>query len=463
MNSDDANYVPEHPVVPELSEEQAEAYRGILDNLQTGCPIALMGAAGVGKSFLTRYVVRALAKTGEVLATGLTHKACNVLRAGGLPIPVTTLHSALGLRAYKDHATGEETFKPMGEPKLPYGGTLIVDESSMVNEELLDLTLSTAENYDCAVLFVGDAYQLPPVGEGTAPVFERDDFLRIELTEIQRQAAGNPLIMAAHQYRRALLGEPMDPKHLKPRLNEDGVGFVLKDKAGLVDTMSRLYTESDDVDHVRMVAFTNKQVQLVNRFVRGKVFGKPDTPPFEAGELAVVNSAVTRYDPQTRQDEVVLMTDSLVEVVGITRGTRGDIEFGGGIAGWDVTVANPEGARHLLFLPDDPATVKRELNALSRKAKSAPPAVRGACWRDFFALKNGVHDLRHPYALTCHKSQGSTYEHVLVHVPDIVDKATWAGGQAFAARLLYVALTRASQVAYINAPLPVFNAARVAA
>lgn len=450
-----------------LSPEQAEARRKILEYLDNDSPglspMRIGGAAGTGKSTLIRTVVRDYAESNplaNILCLAPTHKAVGVLVGAGLPprVEASTLHSALGLRAHKDTTTGVETFVKKADSRIPFRGVVIVDEASMVNADLLALTLK--ETRGCHLIFVGDPYQLPPVGEDQSPVFTAAGFDHIELVEIQRQAAGNPLIMAAHQYRKVLTGEAMDPRYLKPRINDDGVGFVKRTGADLLDTMARLYADADgDIDHVRLCAFTNETVQKANAYIRKNIFKKPVNPPFEVGEWAVVNSAVTGYDPAEGGEVVLLRTDSSVEVSGIRRGEKA------GIPGWSVDVLEPvEGVTVALFLPDDPAVAKRACSLLAGRAKAADSRQRGRLWRDFFALKNDIHDLRHPFALTVHKSQGSTYRHCIVQVADILSKGKWAGGDKFVARMLYVALTRASHVAYINMDLPVLGSAkRVAA
>ena len=62
-------------------------------------------------------------------------------------------------------------------------------------------------------------------------------------------------------------------------------------------------------------------------------------------------------------------------------------------------------------------------------------------WGTFYKLKEGIADLREPYASTVHKSQGSTYEVCFMDMGDIrrcFDRNTLA-------RMLYVGCTRPKQ------------------
>jgi superfamily I DNA/RNA helicase len=74
--------------------------------------------------------------------------------------------------------------------------------------------------------------------------------------------------------------------------------------------------------------------------------------------------------------------------------------------------------------------VKKELKSIA-KTKN---------WKEYFDLKNFFTDIRHTYACTVHKSQGSTYKTVFIDVSDISKNNKLQE----VARLMYVAVTRAS-------------------
>ena len=81
-----------------------------------------------------------------------------------------------------------------------------------------------------------------------------------------------------------------------------------------------------------------------------------------------------------------------------------------------------------------------EYKATAIKSKTKPN------WEKFYNLKNSLADLRPPFAGTTHKAQGGTFPAVFIdrlNINKCRDSATKA-------RLLYVALTRASKNVYIN-------------
>src|SRR5690606_37511215 len=64
-------------------------------------------------------------------------------------------------------------------------------ESSMINADAFDLIISKANMYNTKVLFMGDDYQLPPIGELKSKVFTHVDAISKLTTEV-RQGSDNP-------------------------------------------------------------------------------------------------------------------------------------------------------------------------------------------------------------------------------------------------------------------------------
>ena len=62
-----------------------------------------------------------------------------------------------------DPETGQ--FLLNDEPAKKYGATVIIDESSMLTEDMLGSLLQSIKGYKRLIL-VGDRYQLPPIGTG---------------------------------------------------------------------------------------------------------------------------------------------------------------------------------------------------------------------------------------------------------------------------------------------------------
>lgn len=434
--------------MPSLSPDQAAALDALRQFTASGRrALALSGPAGTGKSFLVGRFLRETAGTVHLTAT--THKAAKVAAdlAGGEAV---TVHSLFGLRPVNDYETGETRLERRRDPKAERGSLVIVDEASMVDRGLLLRLAQDAKELDLQLLFVGDPYQLPPVADAVGPpaVFERVPTLR--LTTVHRQAAGNPIIALATAFRGVLDGRPY------PVIRPSGTAIQRVDRAAFGALVRERFTAAEyarDPNHCRVVAWTNARVKSLNTYVRGLLLG-PDARRFAylPGETLVVNEAITA------NDEVLLPNEARVMVRKSEPGAF--VEAEAGLDGYWLEVTGEAGDEHRLFVADDPAAARRYLAGLRRQAQALKGMQDGeegdratrAAWRAYFEARELFADLRPPHAVTVHKSQGSTYGHVLVQVEDIAQAAHHPGH--LLARLLYVALTRAAQTASCYGSLP---------
>lgn len=149
----------------------------------------LFGYAGTGKTTLAKHFADSV--DGTVLFAAFTGKAALVLRQKGCY--ATTLHSLI-YAIVGETDDGQPIFGLNPESELTNADLLIVDECSMVNEELGNDVLSFGKK----VLVLGDPFQLPPV-EGAG--FFTSDPPHIMLSEIHRQARDSAIIYAATKVR----------------------------------------------------------------------------------------------------------------------------------------------------------------------------------------------------------------------------------------------------------------------
>lgn len=171
----------------ELSEHQADE----LSLATSGLVCVLAGRPGTGKTFtiarLARAVIERYGSANLALAAPTGKAAVRVsetLRAHGLNLQAKTIHSLLGVEAVED---GHWSFLHGPGVPLPHR-FIIVDESSMIDTGLM-ASLLAARGPRTHILFVGDPYQLPPVGHG-APL---RDFIQAglpvgELKDIRRNS-----------------------------------------------------------------------------------------------------------------------------------------------------------------------------------------------------------------------------------------------------------------------------------
>lgn len=184
----------------------------------------LFGYAGTGKTTTIRFITEQLGIAEDILFAAYTGKAAMVMRKHGLP--ARTIHSLIYEPSPPDQNKCNELHKKLkeendaGERKrirqelkeasavhfelrdkrksdLRDCPLLILDECSMVNEDMLKDLLT----FRVPLLVLGDPGQLPPI-EGTgALIKEKPDIM---LTEIHRQAAGNPIIQLSLRARNGI-------------------------------------------------------------------------------------------------------------------------------------------------------------------------------------------------------------------------------------------------------------------
>jgi exodeoxyribonuclease V len=176
---------------PRWSAEQAAALDKVGRWLKAGESqvFRLFGYAGVGKTTLARHVAEDA--PGKAAFAAFTGKAALVMRARGCA-GAATIHSLIYNAAEDAH--GHPTFTLNKDGPASRAGLIVIDECSMVDEELGRDLLSFGK----PILVLGDPAQLPPVKGAGFFTEARPDVM---LTEIHRQAKDNPIIRLSQTIR----------------------------------------------------------------------------------------------------------------------------------------------------------------------------------------------------------------------------------------------------------------------
>lgn len=409
---------------------------------------SLQGTAGVGKTWLTvDWIASLLARKPRlnIVVTAPTNKAVDVLRAKAKSqaphlldlVTFRTLDSFLGFRIKRNDDWEVEKHRHDSRDKSS-PDIVLVDEAGMVKNEYHE----ELKRRRVAVLYVGDPSQLLPVGENCSPAFGVQASVR--MTEVVRQSAGNPIIAMA--------------TFLRGHIEADTNDFILQDMrqfAGPGDRRISFTPRAKSYDWAeaavgkgldcRILAFTNAAVADHNRIMHARMY--PDAPMYGAGELVLVNEAF-EYD-----DDVFLTNGELLRVVtceldepieGLevykveAQQLANNLEVDGEVLPRVLTL-------YVAMHPSRVIDVHRDLTAqiyacLDRKRKGQLTGMGEL--NALYARRrplNKLAPLRHAYACTVHKSQGSTYDVALVDFSDIYKS------REMRARLLYVAATRPSQ------------------
>lgn len=413
----------------------------------------LKGYAGTGKTTLTQLVIKLAQTVLRLRCIGMapTHKAAAVLGAK-LTCETTTIHSASGFRMERLDEGGHSHYIEKSEGLAAYD-LAALDEASMSNEELLE-ALET-NRHKCLILVVGDPAQLNPVGESRISKAFKLSKLRVTLKEITRQAEGNPLIAASMKVRKAMKDDvALKIQHLQKWLPENH--FVPRRKA-----IIRYLKALERGLNPRILAYRNRTVISFNTHIHRALFPESDLL-FCVGEPVIMQEgwSVPSEKPG-RRDEVAYRDprwSGLQEQLQL----RNSFEF---LVKESEIVQHPIYSRFLAyklllveqhtlndknqagshaFVPLNEEEVQAEIDRLFDIVRNTPyergKTDRARAVREAWAFRNAWAQVRHSYALTVHKSQGSTFDAAYV---DFADLQVMRNRFDFL-RGLYVAFTRPS-------------------
>lgn len=174
----------------QLTDEQSHAVETITDWMETDSPeFHLGGYAGTGKTTIIKTILKTLHDDYLMRCCAFTGKAVHVLQKKG--VMASTMHSLM-YDVDKDPKTGTIQFHKKSiledDPDL-----IIVDEASMVSTDLYN----DLRSFGTKRLFVGDPGQLEPVGDNPNLMAQPD----IVLSKIHRQAELSPIITLANSVR----------------------------------------------------------------------------------------------------------------------------------------------------------------------------------------------------------------------------------------------------------------------
>lgn len=390
----------------------------------------LQGAAGTGKSFMTRLFHKMITDHGYIVRQAApTHKAANVL-AKSSGFPAATLASLMALRAVME--SEETTFEDPEEwPIFPPRTILIIDEASAVSEETLASIHSMAKARSLRVIFVLDPAQTSPINETRPPVrnlLPSDSPYSSVLYEVRRY--GGPVLELATLVRKGVFTSEGRREYFnETRLLNSPCGKVRTvnhlDFDGLLDSFLNGST--------KYVAWRNSRVDETASIIQSSL-GFNTFP--SVGDLFNVRGRLFSTSGQEigfPEDEVRIMNASPDRDF-----TIHDCR----IPCLVVEVDNPEYRTTTRVVTEDCEVFLNEaLAKLARQARKTKSTwARKAAWADFWNVKNTFAVLKSAYSLTVHRAQGSQFEHVVVDVRDILSNPV--PSQGF--RIFYTALTRAT-------------------
>lgn len=438
---------------------------------------ALVGPAGTGKTYLIRALIKNCNRSYSSIGLAApTHKACRVLdESVKIPnIKTNTLQSDLGLRINFDlekFNIDNPPFDPKGRIKIGNYKIYIVDEASMINKGLCKFLEKTCVSNQCKIIYIGDDYQLPPVNEKYSAAFQgiKIHFLR----QVVRQDDDNPVKNLLNLLRYDI--EHKQHNFLNMLINTP-VSYNVDYTKGYEcvrgnDFARKIYTYfnderlTKDVDYCKVIGYTNNNVIYWNNFIRNNIITDSNK------SIITKNDLILSYVSMVDEFNALIIKNSedyvLKDIVNFSH-TKYDLKgfmvrF---IAVYGGKVTQP------FFILDhtDPYSLNRYVQISRELIDTASKASSGRAqhWSNYYKFKESCllltdikdlsgkkifsRDLDYGFAVTAHKSQGSTFDSVFVDVRDIVfDKY----GQPrtdidLVNRLLYVACSRCKNKLFLN-------------
>lgn len=445
---------------------------------------SLQGYAGTGKTTIMKVFDKYLNNRFlKPLYVSPTHKANAVTRANNPEAIAKTIHSLLGLSP--DYDVLKDSFNLAN---LKFSSTsgmssdvkntiIIVDESSMLEDSLTDYLVEKSKIDNNKIIFIGDPAQLSPVGQDTeAKALNYSS--KVELTKVERTGDNAILKDATSLRENNTLSYITD-------LNDKGDGIIYTNKESTLSFFLRNIVNKDSFKNpleLRILTGENKYIPSFNKIIRNILFGN-NTPQLVKGDILMGYSNEQRTRDPKKPYKIINSGDYIVEDVGIL--TEKFIPYTDNkikVVGYNVSLKdaydnsiieafildsnnnnNSIAANQVSNLVNNLWSVRSKLLSEGNR-KEAGKIIDminriNNSYSTMFDVKDQYGKIikyktfDYAYTQTVHKSQGATYNNVVV-LEDTFNKFSESEKQ----KLKYVALTRAkNKVLYYTTTSKVNN------
>lgn len=487
-----ALYLPEDFIVPEkrikrspqpadfdlLQDEQrtaAEQLMAYIEGETNQRMWVLKGYAGTGKTFTMGHIQDWLlyAKKFKVACSAPTNKAVQVIKdlceISDPKLTFATIHSLLGLKESYDY-NGRLKFipDPHNPPSLKAYDVLFIDEASMFDDDLFQLINPFADE-GVKIIFVGDPAQIPPVNRIDCIPFIRKKQLEYkigesELTTIRRQANDHPLLHFATQIREQRAENEFNFDYdIDVR---DGMGLLPMAKQAndliyqVCDTYFANNIFSVYPDFMKVIAWRNITVNAVNAKVRELIYKEhvPKDPKLRLPALMPGEKMIADKPIKDSKGYIILTTNTefVVKNYGV-KSTQYIAKIGENVYSrnhykyyeTEIEAMTPKGVRkHTIRIihEDSLQQYNHDLEFFKiNVAKIGNPGMRAGAWRAYYDMVDVFAQVKYNYAITAHKSQGSSYENCMMIEWDMYQNTRYEERN----RIRYVAATRARKYLFI--------------
>lgn len=382
--------------------------------------ICLTGSSGSGKSLVINMLYDILDdnRISCSFVTPTNKSKIVLLNKGGYDRAATTIHSLLNLRPnlnILDFDATQLVFDFIKPKVQDFFKVLIVDECSMINDELYDTLLDRYSK--SKILFVGDAKQLFSVKQNHIS----KPFLGecVGLTTVHRQK--DSVLLKVLNY---LRDKPI--YKFKSVSDEHSNIIVYHDIKEMLDNHAALFkiaVDLDDLSLVKLVTYTNKRLTALNQYIRKLIY--PPGYEYYEGEILTGYDSCDYLGPKNHIDNSM---DYKVERV------RSDLFED--MPAYTLFLKSETGKCEVKILSRNVPDSKLEKLAdrIEKLRLKAIKTKRNDDWRAFFKLYNSFllpkdlylgdrcikrKSLDYGYCVSAHKSQSCTLRIVMVDMENL--------------------------------------------
>ena len=487
------------------NKEQEAAINATVEHIQnvmqgkSSTPFyTIQGKAGTGKTTIINEILNRLNISGSlytprVFVGAPTLKATSVIQnkidtkgSNGMKYNFS-FKSIQGMLGMKPTGNGEYIVDPhilSGEKPYPISAANVVfiDEASMVSEELLEYLTTALKKKRIPVIFIGDIGQLPPVRKSSyyrnkdisesavSPVFTIPGIKESRLQTRVRQGEESPVLEYADKYwnfsEEVQKNYPNDLEEVSS-VTDRGALIMQRTDVKLEKQLLPLFEEAKKTGNpnlVKIVAYKNETVDSYNRAIREALYPNLKGNGFQKGDLIIFNDTFGDSQssiPNSWESAIINVKDcnSNIDLLLSQRGIDlEDLQLEE-VEREYISFKGPNNAEFQVPALINTAKNKKNHENNIKKIRQFCSDVfkgkygrkysysRAAELRDYYVGKYAA-NVGYAYAITSHKSQGSTYEVVAVDVADINSVSLTT--LKTKSRSIYTALTRASNVTIVS-------------
>ena len=467
------------------NKEQQSAIINAVSFLKTNTDPAqyyvIEGKAGTGKTTIAKEILKEF-EDEQIYIAAVSHKAKGVIKNSfgedTRGKKFFSIASLLGMKGINDNDT--QTTKFQVGTKVPLldnpPALLVIDEASMITEDVLKkiIDINSSLSRPFQMLFLGDIGQIQPIRDEQSEFYRTHKDLLNKKSDIfnskhksklitrVRQGEANPILPYADYFWENSQKEnpELNPtQHIvrNNQITDKGSLLFSNSEAEVLNSVIKAVknaVEKGLTNHVKIVTYHVNEKTELNQKIHEALFGKDSD--YSKGDMLILNSPYDLPDVNATMEnsseiQIKSIQDTDVDEFGVhtlyleTNGTA-----------YTRTGNEQKDCVIQVVSRNDIGLYNQKLQELASHAKRQTNRVlKKQAWGDFWEYKGRYADVDFGYAITAHKSQGSTYDIVVVDEKDIM--GTTATSNQEKSELIYTALTRPRNTAIVISSVPVSN------